>query len=73
MRATNSITVLVFPHRSQRAIAPAPANGLLTAYYEPVFEASRNARPGFDVPLYGLPANLKSRAPWYSREEISKL
>lgn len=50
-----------------------PANGLLTAYYEPVFEASRVAKPGFEVALYGLPANLKSRSPWYSREEISKL
>ncbi len=51
----------------------APANGLLTAYYEPVFEASRTPRPGFEVPLYGVPANLKARTPWYSREEISKL
>ena len=51
----------------------APANGLLTAYYEPIFEASRSPKPGFSVPLYGLPANFKSRAPWYSREEISKL
>jgi len=50
-----------------------PANGLLTSYYEPVFEASRTAKPGFEVPLYGLPANLKSRSPWYSREEIAKL
>jgi len=53
--------------------AAAPANGLLTAYYEPVFEASRTPRPGFEVPLYGVPANLKARAPWYSREEIAKL
>ena len=53
--------------------AAAPANGLLTAYYEPVFEASRAPRPGFEVPLYGVPANLKARAPWYSREEIAKL
>jgi membrane-bound lytic murein transglycosylase A len=51
----------------------APANGLLTAYYEPVFEASRTPRPGFEVPLYGAPTNLKARAPWYSREEIAKL
>lgn len=50
-----------------------PANGLLTSYYEPVYEASRTARAGFEVPLYGLPANLKSRSPWYSREEIAKL
>ena len=62
------------PYRVEHLNAPTvPANGLLTAYYEPVFEASRNARPGFEVPLYGLPANLKSRVPWYSREEISKL
>ncbi|MEY4076877.1 MAG: Membrane-bound lytic murein transglycosylase precursor [Pseudomonadota bacterium] len=53
--------------------AAAPANGLLTAYYEPVFEASRTPRPGFEVPLYGVPTNLKTRSPWYSREEISKL
>jgi membrane-bound lytic murein transglycosylase A len=53
--------------------AAAPANGLLTSFYEPVFEASRSAKPGFDVPLYSLPAQLKARTPWYSREEISKL
>jgi len=53
--------------------AAAPSNGLLTAYYEPVFEASRTPRPGFEVPLYGVPTNLKARAPWYSREEIAKL
>jgi len=53
--------------------AAAPANGLLTAYYEPVFEASRTPRPGFEVPLYGVPANLKARSPWYSREDIAKL
>jgi membrane-bound lytic murein transglycosylase A len=51
----------------------APFNGLLTAYYEPVFEASRIAKPGFDVPLYSVPAQLKSKSPWYTREEILKL
>jgi len=53
--------------------AATPSNGLLTAYYEPVFEASRTPRPGFEVPLYGVPANLKARSPWFSREEIAKL
>ena len=62
------------PYRvEQLNAASAPASGLLTAYYEPVFEASRTPRPGFEVPLYGIPANLKNRSPWYSREEISKL
>jgi membrane-bound lytic murein transglycosylase A len=62
------------PFRVEHSNANAsPANGLLTAYYEPVFEASRTPRPGFEVPLYGVPTNLKARAPWYSREEIAKL
>jgi len=62
------------PYRVESLSATAsPANGLLTAYYEPIFEASRSAKPGFLTPLYSLPANLKSRSPWYSREEISKL
>jgi membrane-bound lytic murein transglycosylase A len=52
---------------------PNPANGLLTAYYEPVLEASKVSKPGFSVPLYSPPANLKSRSPWYTREEIGKL
>jgi membrane-bound lytic murein transglycosylase A len=49
-----------------------PANGLLTAYYEPVLEAVSSAKRGFTVPLYGVPANLKTRTPWYTREEIDK-
>ena len=51
----------------------APATGLLTAYYEPIFEATRSTKPGFDVPLYSVPSNLKSKSPWFSREEILKL
>jgi membrane-bound lytic murein transglycosylase A len=46
----------------------AQAEGLLTAYYEPVLEASRQARGRFTVPLYALPAGL--RKPWFSRQEI---
>ena len=51
----------------------APSLGLLTAYYEPIFEASRSAKPGFEVPLYSVPANLKNKSPWFSREEVLKL
>jgi membrane-bound lytic murein transglycosylase A len=50
-----------------------PANGLLTAYYEPVIEASRTLKSGFTVPLYAPPNNLKSRSPWFTREEIGTL
>jgi membrane-bound lytic murein transglycosylase A len=50
----------------------APSTGLLTAYYEPIFEATRNAKSGFNVPLYGVPTHLKSKSPWFSRDEILK-
>jgi membrane-bound lytic murein transglycosylase A len=46
------------------------AEGLLTSYYEPVLEASRKPRPGFNVPLYRPPAGLSSRSPWYTRQEM---
>jgi membrane-bound lytic murein transglycosylase A len=53
------------------------AQGLLTSYYEPVFEASRVRRPGFEVPLHALPAGLdtgkRTGRPWYSRSEIESL
>ncbi len=47
--------------------------GLLTAYYEPVLEASRVASPAHTVPLYRPPADLGRRKPWYSRQEIDTL
>lgn len=47
-----------------------PSEGLLTAYYEPVLNAERQARPGFQVPLYAPPASLAQRKPWYTRQEM---
>ena len=62
------------PYRVESLTDNATAStGLLTAYYEPVLEASRMAKPGFEVPLYSLPGTLKNKSPWYTREEISKL
>lgn len=62
------------PYRVETLTSSAsPSNGLLTAYYEPIFEASRIAKPGFEVPLYSAPAQLKSKSPWFTREEILKL
>ncbi len=46
--------------------------GLVTGYFEPLVDASRTARPGFQVPLYGPPADLLSRKPWYTRHEIEQ-
>lgn len=47
--------------------------GLLTSYYEPVLNASRQARMGFNVPLYAPPTDLATRKPWYSRQDIDTL
>jgi membrane-bound lytic murein transglycosylase A len=47
-----------------------PADGLLTAYYEPVLDASREPTARHTVPLYRPPASLASRRPWFSRQEI---
>jgi len=49
------------------------SEGLLTAYYEPVLNAERQARPGFQVPLYSPPADLNKRKPWYTRQEMDTL
>ena len=49
------------------------AEGLLTSYYEPVLKASRQAAPGYAVPLYQPPAGLASRKPWFTRQEIDTL
>ena len=50
-----------------------PADGLLTAYYEPMLEASRQRTTAHTVPLYRPPANLAGRRPWYSRQEMETL
>nr|WP_295786050.1 MltA domain-containing protein [Rhodoferax sp.] len=49
------------------------ATGLLTAYYEPVLEASRLPNGSFATPLYQPPAGLAQRKPWYTRQEIDTL
>ncbi|MDR2155125.1 MAG: MltA domain-containing protein [Burkholderiaceae bacterium] len=48
-------------------------DGLLTSYFEPVYEASRVPRPGFSVPIYRPPADLGRRRPWYNRYEMDTL
>lgn len=49
------------------------SEGLLTAYYEPVLEAERLPKPGFNVPLYAPPADLAKRKPWYTRQDMETL
>lgn len=49
------------------------ADGLLTAYYEPLVDAARQPGNGYTVPLYRLPAGHGARKPWYTRQQIDTL
>ena len=60
------------PHRIE-PLQPAAEGGLLTAYYEPVLEASREPTARHGVALYRPPAGLAARRPWYTRQEIDTL
>ncbi len=52
-------------------------DGLLTSYYEPLFDASATQRPGFEVPLYAPPDGLtqarNAGRAWFTRQEIDTL
>ena len=60
------------PYRVE-PLQPPPSEGLLTAYYEPVLDASRQPNANFKVPLYQPPLNLAQKKPWYTRQEIDTL
>jgi membrane-bound lytic murein transglycosylase A len=49
------------------------SNGLLTSYFEPALEASRQPSSNFAVPLYRPPEGLAARKPWYTRQEMDTL
>ena len=53
------------------------SEGLLTSYYEPLFDASATQRPGFEVPLYAPPEGLtqlrNAGRAWFTRQEIDTL
>ncbi|MDP9046170.1 MAG: MltA domain-containing protein [Pseudomonadota bacterium] len=49
------------------------ADGLLTGYFEPQVEATRAQRPNSRVPLYGLPGDLATRKPYWTRQQIDTL
>ena len=49
------------------------AEGLVTGYFEPLVDASRSRRAGFDVPLYAPPAGLQGKTPFWTRREIDTL
>jgi membrane-bound lytic murein transglycosylase A len=47
--------------------------GLATGYFEPLVEATRAPRGAFQVPLYGPPADLATRKPYWTRQQIDSL
>lgn len=49
------------------------AQGLLTGYFEPALEASRQPTEVFNVPLYLPPTTLAQRKPWFSRQDMDTL
>ena len=51
----------------------AGGEGLLTGYYEPMLDASRQPTATQQWPLYRPPADLAVRRPWYSRQDIDTL
>lgn len=46
------------------------ASGLITGYFEPIIEASRQRRGALTVPLYSPPADLNSRRPYWTRQQL---
>ncbi len=45
-------------------------HGLFTGYYMPRLNGSLTKTDQYNTPIYGLPKNMKSRFPWYTREKI---
>jgi membrane-bound lytic murein transglycosylase A len=49
------------------------AEGLATGYFEPEFDASRERRTGFEVPLHAPPSDLTQRRVHFTRQEFESL
>jgi len=57
------------PYRIESA-SDGAVDGLITGYFEPLVEASRTPRGAFRVPLYMPPADLATRKPYWTRQQI---
>ncbi len=49
------------------------ADGLVTGYFEPLVEGSRLPRDGFKVALFMAPADLATRKPYWTRQQLDTL
>lgn len=48
-------------------------DGLITGYFEPLVEAARERSARFRIPLHGLPADLATRKPFWTRQQLDTL
>jgi membrane-bound lytic murein transglycosylase A len=46
------------------------ADGMITGYFEPLVAASRQPRGAFRVPLHAAPADLATRRPYWTRQQL---
>jgi len=60
------------PYRVEPVSGP-PGDGLLTSYFEPMYDATRQPQGPFAVPIYRPPRTLGQRKPWYTRQEMDTL
>ncbi|WP_298433408.1 MltA domain-containing protein [Ottowia sp.] len=60
------------PYRVEPVSGP-PGDGLLTSYFEPMYDATRQPQGAFAVPIYRPPRTLGQRKPWYTRQEMDTL
>jgi membrane-bound lytic murein transglycosylase A len=49
------------------------AEGLITGCFEPLLQARRQPHGPFRTPLHAAPADLATRKPWYTRQQIDTL
>ncbi|WP_419186927.1 murein transglycosylase A [Azohydromonas sediminis] len=59
------------PYRVEAA--DGSADGLITGYYEPLVEARRTPGGAFRVPLHAPPADLATRRPYWTRQQLDTL
>lgn len=59
------------PYRIERL--EGSADGLITGYFEPLIDASRQPRGASRIPLYQTPADLQARKPYWNRQQIDTL
>jgi membrane-bound lytic murein transglycosylase A len=48
-------------------------DGLMTGYFEPLVDASRQPRGAFRVALYAPPADLAARKPYWTRQQVDTM